>query len=157
MSRTAMASLTIGICGLLVIATTRQAPADDGCTNATLRGPYAIEASGTVLSGPLSGPTALVGVFRYDGLGQVTARVTQRVTTATGPTTLTNVQFAGTYSVNADCTAEDSLTNVANGTISVHEYSIAESGRRFNILNTTTGPTVVLGTGIRQSGGRGHD
>jgi len=156
MSRTAMASLTVGICVLVVLASTRRAPADDGCTNAALRGPYAIEASGTLASGPLAGPTALVGVFSYDGFGQVSGRITQRVTTATGPTTLTNVPIAGTYTVNADCSAQDSLTNLSNGSISVHEYSIADNGRRFNILNTTAGPTVVLGTGIRQFGG-GHD
>jgi len=156
MSRRVIMAVTLATLAAAALATARSAPADDGCTNAALRGPYAIEASGTVLSGPLAGPTALVGVFSYDGFGQVSGHITQRVTTVTGPTTLTNVPIAGTYTVNADCSAQDSLTNLSNGSISVHEYSIADNGRRFNILNTTAGPTVVLGTGIRQFGG-GHD
>src|SRR5262249_10941513 len=102
--------------------------------------------------GPLAGPIALVGVLTYDGFGQVSGAITQRVSTAAGPTTLAKVPFAGTYSVNADCTAEDALTNLANGTSSVHEYAIVENGRRFSILNTTAGPTIVLGTGIKQTG-----
>ena len=125
-------------------------PADDGCSNRTLHGSYGIDASGTVASGPLAGPIALVGVLTYDGFGQVSGVITQRVTTAAGPTTLTKLPFAGSYSVNADCTAEDTLVNLANGSQSVHEYAIVESGRRFSILNSTAGPTVVLGTGIRQ-------
>jgi hypothetical protein len=157
MPRTGATSVALGLAVLGLIAATRSAPADDGCSNATLRGRYGIEASGTIASGPLAGPTALVGVVTYDGFGQVSGTITQRVTTATGPTTLANIPLAGTYLVNADCTAEDTVFNLANGTSSVHAYSIVEKGRRFSILNTTTGPTVVLGAGIRQTGGVPRD
>jgi len=157
MSRMAM-TLVVALGTVMVLATTRSAPAENGCSNRTLRGGYGIDASGTVASGPLAGPIALVGVLTYDGFGQVSGAITQRVTTATGPTTLTKIPFAGTYTVNTDCTAEDTLVNLANGSQSVHEYAIVESGERFSILNTTPGPTMVLGTGIKQvKGDGGHD
>jgi len=146
-----------GLAILGLIATTRSAPADHGCSKCDTRGRYGIDASGTIASSPLAGPTALVGALTYDGLGQVSGTTTQRVTTATGPTTLADIPLAGTYIVNADCTAEDAVLNLANGTSSVHAYSIAEKGRRFSILNTTTGPRVVLGTGTRQTGGVPRD
>jgi hypothetical protein len=151
-----MTSLTAGIATLALLATPRGTPANDGCSNATLRGSYGIEASGSVLSGPLAGPIALVGVLAYDGFGQVSGNISQRVTTATGPTTLTKIPFGGTYVVNADCTAEDNLINMANGTSSVHEYVIVDHGRRFSILNVTAGPTVVLGNGVKQFRGGGE-
>jgi len=157
MSRTGAASAAAVLATFGLIAAVGSAPADEGCSNATLRGGYGLEASGTIASGPLAGPTALVGVLTYDGFGQVSGTITQRVTTATGPTTLSKIPLAGTYNVNADCTAEDTLFNLANGTSSVHEYSIVEKGRRFSILNVTVGPTVVLGTGTRQLGGAGRD
>jgi len=155
MSRTTATSVTVVIATLGLIAATRNVPADDGCSNATLRGSYGLEASGTIASGPLAGPTALVGVLTYDGFGQASGTITQRVTTATGPAT--RIPLAGTYIVNADCTAEDTVFNLVSGTSSVHEYSIVENGRIFNILNTTAGPTVILGAGVRQFGGGGRD
>lgn len=157
MSRMMPTSVLIAAGALVALAWTRNAPAEDACSNRTLHGAYAVEASGTVASGPIAGPIAIVGVLNYDGFGQVSGELTQRVTTATGPTTLTRVPFSGTYNVNADCTAEDQLVNQSNGTTSVHEYAIAERGRRFAILNTTIGPTVVLGTGTRQFGDAGHE
>jgi hypothetical protein len=144
---------SIPIVAAVVLGAVRGVPAHEGCSNATLRGSYGIEASGVAVSGPLTGPLAFVGVLTYDGLGQVSGSVTQRVTTSTGPTTLAHVPFAGTYTVNPDCTVDDALTNQSNGTVSVHEAVIVDSGRRFVILNTTAGPTVVSGTGIRQFGG----
>jgi hypothetical protein len=150
MSRTAI-TCAVALAIVMVLAATRRAPADDGCSNRTLHGSYGIDASGTVASGPLAGPIALIGVLTYDGFGRVSGVITQRATTATGPTTLTRLPFAGTYTVNSDCTAEDSLVNLANGSQSVHEYAIVDGGRRFSILNTTAGPTVVLGTGIKQA------
>jgi hypothetical protein len=147
------AAFSIPILAAIVLATVRSVPAHEGCSNATLRGSYGIEASGVSVSGPLAGPLAIVGVLTYDGFGQVSGSLTQRVTTSTGPTTLDHVPFAGTYQVNPDCTVEDALTNESNATLSVHESVIVESGRRFLILNTTAGPAVVSGTGIRQFGG----
>jgi len=68
---------------LVLLGTTRSAPAKNGCSNATLRGSYGIEATGTVLSGPLAGPIAIAGVLTYDGIEQVSGNLTQRVTTST--------------------------------------------------------------------------
>ena len=69
---------------------------------------------------------------------------------ASGPTTLFKVPYTGTYTVNADCTVEDAWFNISNGTSSLHESVIVDNARRFVILNTTTGPTVVSGEGTKQ-------
>jgi hypothetical protein len=145
------AATTVGVLStFLVVASTGSAPAKTGCSNATLRGSYGIEASGSFLTGSLTGPIAIVGVLTYDGLGNVSGHLTQRVTTSTGPTTLSNVPFSGVYSVNADCTAEDVLTNLSNGTTGTHEYAIVSGGRAFSTVNTSTGPAVVIGRGRKQ-------
>jgi hypothetical protein len=144
-----MALLIVSTSSALLFAVPQSVPPKHGCADATLRGSYAVDASGSVLSGPFAGPTAIVGILTYDGIGGVTGSLTQRITTATGPITLTKVSFAGSYSVNADCTADDSLTNLTNGTTSTHEYVVLKGGQSFVILNTTTGPTVVLGHGQR--------
>ena len=137
---------------LVLLGTTRSAPAKNGCSNATLRGSYGIEATGTVLSGPLAGPIAIAGVLTYDGIEQVSGNLTQRVTTSTGPTTLTKVPFAGTYLVNPDCTVDDTLMNLSNGTSSTHESVVDSNGNGFVILNTSAGPSVVIGRGRKQFG-----
>jgi len=137
---------------LVLLGATPDVPAKNGCGNGTLRGSYGIEATGAVLAGPLAGPIAIVGVLTYDGIEQVSGNLTQRVTTSTGPATLAKVPFAGTYLVNPDCTVEDSLLNLSNGTSSTHEAVIVANGREFVILNTTAGPTVIAGTGRKQFG-----
>ena len=149
-SKTAMTSAIVSTVVLVALGFPRSAPAKSGCSSATLRGRYGIEAAGTVASGPLAGPIAIVGVLTYDGIGAISGNLTQRVTTATGPITLSKVPYAGTYIVNADCTVEDSITNLSNGTSSTHETIIVDGGRGFVILNTTTGPTVVIGRGRKQ-------
>jgi len=138
--------LALATAGLMILGTARSAPANNGCSNATLHGSYGFRATGDVLSGPAAGPTASVGIVEYDGGGQLTASLTQRVNGAAGPTTVSN-QFTGTYSVNPDCTVEDVWRNVATGATSTHQSAITDHGRGFFIIGTS-------GTGILTAEGR---
>jgi hypothetical protein len=150
-------SLVVVIAGVLVVGKVAPVRAKSGCTNASLQGSYGIHATGTFTAGPNAGPAAFVGVLTFDGLGQLTLSLTQRLSSATGPITLTKVPFVGTYSVSADCTVEDVWHNMLNGTSSTHESIIIDNGRGFFILNTSTGaPNVVSGVGRKQFAGE-HD
>ena len=60
--------------------------------------------------------------------------------------------FAGTYLVNPDCTVDDTLMNLSNGTSSTHESVVDSNGNGFVILNTSAGPSVVIGRGRKQFG-----
>ena len=150
-SRTLLA-LSIGV--LTTFGAARTAPAKSGCSNATLKGSYGLHATGTVLSGPLTGPLAFVGILTFDGAGQLTVSLSQRLSSGTSATTLIKVPFTGTYSVNADCTVEDMWTNTLNGTSSVHESVIVDRGQGLFILNTTIGaPNIVSAVVRKQFGG----
>ena len=132
---------------VIVLGTVQRAPAQNrhGCSDATLRGTFAIRATGDVLSGPSVGPIALVGEFTFDGRGQLHGILTQRINSDSGPMTLFKVPYTGNYTVNPDCTVEDTWFNLSNGTSSTHESTIFDNGNGFVIINTTVGPTVVSG------------
>ncbi|PYP99615.1 MAG: hypothetical protein DMF82_24370 [Acidobacteria bacterium] len=56
--------------------------------------------------------------------------------------------------MNADCTVEDTWTNLLNGTSSVHESVIVDRGKGLFILNTTIGaPNIVSAVVRKQFGG----
>jgi hypothetical protein len=133
--------VSICLVAIVVPAAGRGGPDGAACSDATLRGAYAIHATGDVLG---IGPFAGVGVFRYDGAGHVAGTLITRTNGANGAST-----FTGTYAVTADCFAADTLTTTT-GAVSTHSYSIADGGRAFNILNTTVGaPNVIIGEGRR--------
>jgi len=142
--------LILAIVMLTVFGNARQAPADNGCSNATLRGSYGLEGTGTLTGGPFAGPIALVGVITFDGNGRFTQHQTQRLLVAGVPTTL-KVPFIGTYTVNADCTFSLEQTNTLNGTIATVEAVIVDHGREYVGLNTTAGsPNVVSAVAHKQ-------
>jgi len=142
--------LILAVPALMVLGTPRSAPAKSGCSNATLTGDYGIRATGMVMSGPSAGPIGIVGVITFDGDGQFTASLTQRVNGATGPTTLSKVPYAGTYTVSPDCTVEDVWHNLSNGTSSTHESAIVDHGRGFFTINTSAGPPIVTSEARKQ-------
>ena len=155
--------LALSIAGLLVLGNVATVRAKSGCSDATLQGSYGIRATGNILpipGGPPATPVAIVGVITFDGMGQLTAELTQRLIPAgaTTPTSLIKVPYIGNYSVNADCSVEDVWHNLSNGTSSIHESVIVDHGRGFFIINTTTGPSVVSGEARKQfPGGADRD
>ena len=115
-----------------------------GCSNKSLSGSYGVLASGTVIG---VGPVALVGVFNYDGHGQVKGTVIQKVNG-------NNVQltFTGAYTVDSNCVATDATT-LSNDQTASHAYAIVDNGKQFYILNTTppaATSNVVSGVGKKQ-------
>ena len=154
-SRTLLA-LLIGV--LAILGTARRVPAKSGCSNATLKGSYALRGTGTFLSGPLSGPIAFVGILTYDGAGQLTGNLSLR--TSSGPSAVNGIKapYTGTYAVNADCTAEQTMTNTLTGISSTHELVIFDRGKGFFDLNTTTGaPNVISIVARKQFAGDDED
>ena len=107
------------------------------------------------MSGPFAGPAAFVGILRFDGAGHLEGKFTQRVTTATGPVTL-HVPIGGSYSVNADCTAEDMLVNQLNGAFNTQELILIDHAKEFLFVVTTAGfPPIVSGRARKLPSGEG--
>jgi hypothetical protein len=142
---------------LVVLGNAARLTAKPGCSDATLRGSYAVHATGTVLSGPNAGPIAFVGAFTYDGMGQLSGNLTIRRNSQTGAETLSKVQYTGSYSVNADCSFDETWTLAGTTSSSVHDADIVDNGTGFVFVNITPGqPTVVSGTGRKQLPGEGN-
>jgi hypothetical protein len=121
------------------------AKAHEQCSNATLNGSFGVYASGSVIG---VGPVALLGVLTYDGNGNLTGTVFQKVNGNNVQVTLT-----GTYSVDSNCLVSD--TSLAStGQVATHEYVIVDDGKEFYILNTTpptaTSGNVIVGVGKKQ-------
>jgi hypothetical protein len=136
---------------LIILGTAQKAPAQRhrGCSNATLRGDYAVLATGNVPSGQLAGPLAFVGLFTYDGrggglFGKLTIRLND---IANGPTTV-NANYQGSYTVNANCTFQETWINLASGGFALHEATITDSGAGF-VFVVTNLPNIVSGEGRR--------
>jgi hypothetical protein len=141
-------SLATGLAGTVIPLTAIAAESGRGCSNATLHGQYSLRATGDVLG---VGPFAAVGVFNYDGNGHVIATIVTRINGVNGQS-----DNVGTYSVNADCFVNDSLT-ATTGAVSTHESVIFDHGNGFFILNTTAGaPNVIIGEARRQAARRGN-
>jgi len=151
---TSMVILSVAV--LIILGTAQKAPAQRQhvCSNATLRGDYAVRATGNVPSGQSAGPLAFVGLFTYDGRGGLFGRLTIRLNDiANGPTT-SIANYQGTYTVNANCTFEETWVNLAGG-FALHEATITDSGAGFVFLVTNL-PNIVSGEGRRvQAAGDG--
>ena len=145
--------LAFSIASLLVVGNASQVRAQDGCSDESLRGRYAIQGSGTVMSGPFAGPAAFVGILRFDGAGHLDGSFTQRLNTATGPVTL-RVPIGGSYTVNADCTGEDMVVNQLTGAFNTQELILIDHATEFVFVVTTVGtPPIVSGTARKLSSG----
>jgi hypothetical protein len=131
----------------IILGNGRKVPAKSGCSNSSLQGSYGLHATGTTPGGPF----AAVGVFSFDGAGNLTGTLFQRVTGSTSVETLT-----GNYTVSPDCTVSD-IWNFPGGSSS-HESVIVDGGRGYLILNTTAGaPNVVSGEARKQFPGHSDD
>jgi len=111
-------------------------PAKRGCSNASLKGSYGLHATGTT---PAGGPFAAVGLFSFDGVGNLVGTLFVRVTG--GSTSV--LPLTGTYTVSPDCTVSDTW-NFSNGSSSQHESVIVDNGRGYVILKTTAGENSVI-------------
>ena len=129
---------------VLSLAIGMQAQDRANCSNAALHGSYGLRATGRTLAG---GDIVVLGRFTYDGKGNLSARLFNRLPNAANETfTLT-----GTYSVSSDCTVSDVWHPDNGGADSTHESVLVNQGKGFFILNTTEGaPVVISGEAKRQ-------
>jgi hypothetical protein len=115
---------------------------ETNCSNASLNGSYALHATGTI-SGV--GPFAAVGRFSFDGNGNLTGKLWQRINGKNVVETLT-----GEYSVNSNCIVTDSW-HLSLGETTTHLSIIRNNGTEYVILNNTSGaPSTVSGEARRQ-------
>lgn len=92
----AMTFLTMLNVGL---ASAARAQDERGCSNATVAGKWGFTTNGTVVG---IGPRASLGIFTLDGTGNLV----NGKATASLNGSVTDETFAGTYSVNPDCTGK---------------------------------------------------
>lgn len=112
--------------------------ARNGCSNGSLRGNYGFQIRGTVVGlGPIGG----IALSAFDGEGNFTQ--TDNVT-VNGFPIVPNRPGSGTYSVNADCTGTQTLTQ-AGGQVVHTTFVIAENGKE--VFDEVTDPHLVI-TGI---------
>ncbi len=136
------------VMGLVILGDAAKAPAGRGCSNASLKGSYGLHATGSVLG---VGPFAAVGVFSFDGAGNLVGTLTSRV----NANTFFREKLTGVYHVTPDCMVSDTW-NLDSGETSTHESVIVDQGRGYVILNTTEGAPVVI-SGNAQKQFPGHD
>ena len=100
---------------LLLSSLATAASAEERCSNASLVGSYAFQVDGANISAPLPGgpgPFAAVGRNTYDGKGGMQGTI---VISSNG--VIINATYAGTYSVDADCTGVKSATLNVGATV----------------------------------------
>jgi hypothetical protein len=141
--------LALAVLAALAIVTTtsrhtvRAVYASTGCTDATLTGNYAFTLSGfTTPNKSTTGgevPAAAVGVFTFDGAGNLSTTLTVSLNGAieVGDTS------SGTYTVNRDCTGTLSLTagDITGYTVNL---VILGSGTEAFAVSTVPGVTQTL-------------
>ena len=122
--------------------TINSAGSENNCNNASLNGSYGLHATGTILG---VGPFSAVGRFIFDGQGNLTGILFERVNSNNVVETLT-----GTYTVNSQCIVRDSW-HLSLGETSTHISVIVDNGTGYVILNNTSGaPSNVSGEARRQ-------
>ena len=126
----------------IILGSVRKVPAKFGCSNSSLRGSYGLHATG--IDDPGGVPFAAVGVFTFDGAGNLTGNVFFRT-----PGSTVHAFPVGTYTVHSDCTVSDTFGG------NQHESVIVDDGRGYLIINTSEG--VISGEAHKQFRGGDHD
>ena len=138
MKRTCVVQVSFAI--LWAVFSGAAAQGKQQCSNAILNGSYGLVGNGTIIG---VGPISLVGVLNYDGRGNLTGTVYQKVNGNNSQFTL-----SGTYTVDASCTVTD-VTHTSSGGTAMHVYVVVDSGKEFYSLNLVTG-NVITAVGKKQ-------
>jgi len=143
MKRLLRSLLTLGIVG---VASAPGATANDGFTNADVRGPYGFSLDGTIVSGTTAVPVAAVGVFEADGNGSLTDGV--RTLSAGG--VVLHQTFTCTYTVNPNGTGSAVCTILTGGT-GTESFDFVLTDKRRAVPFVATNPGfVVRGVSVKQ-------
>jgi hypothetical protein len=132
LSITAKAITLVAVFTLALTAGPAAKAAESGCSNATLKGAYADQDTGTIVG---VGPFAGVNVDSFDGKGKITIR---------GMSSLNGSVSAGletgTYQVNADCSGTYTVTG---GGITVDAFFVVDqAGKELQIVITDPGTVI---------------
>src|ERR1700723_2950746 len=132
LNNAAKAMTIIAVFALALTATPAAKAADKGCTDATLKGAYSDQDTGTIVG---VGPFAGVNVDKFDGKGKITI---------SGISSLNGSVAAGletgTYQVNADCTGTYTVTG---GGLTIDAFFvIAQAGNELQIVITDPGTVI---------------
>ena len=132
LSNTAKAITLVAVFTLALTAGPAAKAAESGCSNATLRGTYSDQDTGTIVG---VGPFAGVNVDRFDGKGKITI---------SGMSSLNGSVSAGletgTYQVNADCTGTYTVTG---GGLTIDAFFVIDhAGNELQIVITDPGTVI---------------
>jgi len=128
----AKAMTIVAVFVLALTAAPAAKAADRGCSNATLRGTYSDQDTGTIVG---VGPFAGVNVDSFDGNGNLTISGISSVNGSVSPGVLT-----GSYQVNSDCTGTYTVTG---GGLTVDAFFVIdENGNELKIVITDPGNVI---------------
>jgi hypothetical protein len=109
------------------------ARAEKGCSNATLKGNYADQDTGTIVG---VGPFAGVNVDSFDGHGKLTISGISSLNGSVSPGVST-----GTYKVNPDCTGIYTVQDSFGDTFDAF-FVIGDDGNELRIVITDAGTVI---------------
>ena len=132
---------------LLVLIGALQASAQDdqSCSNASLKGSYGFQ-----ITGSIPGVFAIGGVARvlFDGQGNFTQTDdVQILVSGQAPVVILDRPGGGTYTVNPDCTGSETLN--AGGKVSHSRFVLVNHGKEVFDMGSDPG-VVVTGVGKKQ-------
>jgi len=120
-----------------------------GCSDASLRGAYGLQFSGTRPVRPPFPPgiESFIGIAirTYDGEGQFT-----QISNVKGSVigVEADVESTGTYQVNEDCSGTDTLQPFEGAPVITDRFVIVDDGRQVRIAVMT--PVAVVNTGVME-------
>jgi hypothetical protein len=133
LSNTAKAMTIVAIFALALTATSAAKADDRGCSNATLRGTYSDQDTGTIVG---VGPFAGVNVDSFDGHGKLTISGISSLNGSVSPGVST-----GTYHVNPDCTGTYTVQDSFGDTFDAF-FVIGADGNELRIVITDPGTVI---------------
>jgi hypothetical protein len=146
LSNTAKAMTIVAVFTLALTAAPAAKAADRGCSNATLRGTYSDQDTGTIVG---VGPFAGVNVDSFDGKGNMTISGISSLNGSVSPGVET-----GTYQVNPDCTG---TYTVSGGGLTLDAFFVIDhAGNELQIVITDPG-TVINCVARKQFPEQHHD
>jgi hypothetical protein len=127
----------------LVLGSPVLAHAESACNEATLNGTYGYHYKGAVAEGEGLGRVAAIGLLKFDGRGKVTGSETRSTSGKVARST-----FAGTYTVNPDCSGIATGGTLPQPT--QFEYVILDDTRELQMAVSTDG-FATLGVGKKKN------
>lgn len=113
---------------------------NSGCSNASLKGAYAVAGQGTLVTSlpglPAPAPWAESSIANFNGAGTFSGKGTVNIGGA-----VLNVTFTGTSTVNSDCTGDVTI-NTNLGLTVHHAIVVIGGGQRF--IETESDPLAVV-------------